>query len=165
MKLSDLDEHLEFVRQLNPNVTLDLETRRLLRALAPILSSCFEPSAGGLRPQDVGHLDYLEAHVMAEGLVPEEVWLHIQGRNAVVLLDRRPVCDLCSRPARYDAPVIRLQGRWANLCPRCWLGHSYGRLGAGQGQLIGLYTALPAAAIRLVDGLGAATGRLLTAND
>lgn len=51
-----------------------------------------------------------------------------------VLMAARPQCDICGKPAHYDA---RLPGRgtWAYLCERHFV--MYGcRLGTGHGQQI-----------------------------
>ena len=54
-------------------------------------------------------------------------------KNPVIHLQKIPPCDLCSKPATYDAKT--LNGSWAYLCNRCFKVHGVG-LGLGKEQII-----------------------------
>lgn len=49
-----------------------------------------------------------------------------------VIVETRPPCDLCGRPAAIDGKTTT--GPWAFMCSTCWRLHGVGKLGTGLGQ-------------------------------
>lgn len=52
-------------------------------------------------------------------------------KHEQVRVSEIPKCDLCGKPARYDAKTK--QGPWGYLCWSCFQDHGIG-LGLGKGQ-------------------------------
>ena len=57
-------------------------------------------------------------------------------RDQIAYVDKLPKCDLCNRTAEYDARTK--SGAWGYLCADCWSAHTYGQLGTGYGQKLGV---------------------------
>ncbi len=58
--------------------------------------------------------------------------VQVVGELKRVEMDTIPNCDMCVRPARYDAATIT--GAWAYLCEKHFLMIGTGKLGLGYGQ-------------------------------
>ncbi|MFC6238027.1 hypothetical protein ACFQGU_09060 [Longivirga aurantiaca] len=161
VNIHDVEQELDLIRRIDPEVNLSAIACQLLTELAPILSPVLDAAAavpvGGDLP--VCDLDYLEALVVSSGLVDEQIWCYLESRGAVTLTDRRLACDLCGEPAAYDAPVPAHGGRWANLCGTCWSDHTDNILGYGRGQVVATRDAMPIAVAERWAALARSPGR------
>jgi hypothetical protein len=108
--------------------------------------ACAAVRRGGLTPPPLDHLldSWLRAELTEADLsdeLREEVVIRPTACT-MALVDELPPCDLCAdrgrqAKARLDAPTSRLPGAtWGNLCEECFVQHSPGALGNGEGQFL-----------------------------
>lgn len=150
MKTQNITTLIELMTEGDPQLVMTPRTREILTAVAPVLEFLMEDDGDTDDSQatedttPVIDEDYLEAMIRASPLLPEPVWMWVDGRCRVTLMNAYPTCDLCGKEARYDAPVPAAEDRGHYLCTRCWEQHSTRQLGWGLGQLLATEGDLPA---------------------
>lgn len=160
MHVSEVPLLIDTILEFDPTVVITPHVRDLLTALAPVVALGTEDACDPDDPAEVLDEDFLEAALRCAPALPEEIWLWVEGRARVALVDTRPACDLCvAQPASYDAPVSSAEQRWHYLCPDCWVGHSTRQLGWGRGQLLATPDTLPTWVAEMATGRRPAAGR------